>query len=428
MQRAFGLDFGTTNTVMALPESETQAHTVAVNVDGVAVDALRSALCFWKEGGSVKVEAGPFAINRYIEQPEDSRFIQSIKTFAASPHFQGTYIHARRYTFEALMETFLARIFHYAQDALSSLPQRAVVGRPVAFAGSSPDPKLATQRYTAALTQLGVKEAIYVYEPVAAAFFFARALTRPATILVADFGGGTTDFSIMHFDFVRGVLKAEPLGHGGVGIAGDQFDYRIINKAILPEIGKGTFYRDMGKDLELPDSLFASFSQWNMLSVLKSSKEFVDLKKLLRRCLEPEKIERFIQLVEDDQGYPLYRAVSQVKAQLSFAPSATLRFDALQKGFSREITRKQFESWIADDLERIEVAFQKTLDASGLAASKIDKVFLTGGTSFVPAVRAIFERAFGADKIETGNELVSIANGLALIGAREDWRDWAAQT
>lgn len=423
MSSVLGLDFGTTNTVMALPEGE-RARAVSLRVKTEDTATLRSALCFWRDGRGVGVEAGPFAIEKFIEDPEDVRFIQSFKTFAASPHFQGTYIFGKRYTFEALLETFLERVFDYARAALPERPRRIVVGRPVAFAGAEPDAELARQRYETALHALGFEEIIFVYEPVAAAFHFARELTRPAKILVADFGGGTTDYSLMQFDRVKGALKAQALGHGGVGIAGDHFDYRIINHAVLPHLGKGTKFRGLFKDEDFPDSWFAAFSRWNSLSVLKTTKEFAELKKLLSRARAPEKIERFINLVEDDQGYPLYRAISEVKMKLSAQERATLRFAPLGASFETEITREAFESWIADDLQRMDRALDAALANAGLAANEVDQVFLTGGTSFVPAVRALFERRFGAGRLHAGDELISIANGLALIGARDDSASW----
>ncbi len=425
MSSVLGLDFGTTNTVMAVPDGS-RARAISLDLGGERLETLRSALCFWRDANGIGVEAGPFAIEKFIDDPEEVRFIQSFKTFAASPHFPGTYIFGKRYTFEALLETFLARTFDHAKADLPELPRRVVVGRPVAFAGADPDPGLATQRYEKALRALGFEEIVYVHEPVAAAFFFARDLIRPATILVADFGGGTTDFSIMRFERENGALRAFALGHGGVGIAGDQFDYRIVNHAVLPRLGKGTRFRGLFKDEDFPDSWFNSFSRWNSLSILKASPEFREMKKLLPRARAREEIARFISLVDEDQGYPLYRAISDVKMQLSRAESATLRFAPLGDDFEAQISRADFESWIADDLERIERALQATLDKSGLGESSIDQVFLTGGSSFVPAVRALFAGRFGESKINSGDELVSIANGLALIGAREDYAQWAA--
>jgi hypothetical chaperone protein len=147
-----------------------------------------------------------------------------------------------------------------------------------------------------------------------------------------------------------------------------------------------------------------------------------------RWSLEPDKIERLIDLVEEDQGYPLYKAVSEAKARLSSSDRTDLAFEPLGRDGAIEIKRRDFETWIAPDLAKIDAALEQTFASSGLAPTVIDKVFLTGGTSFVPAVRRLFEQRFGADRIETGHELLSIANGLALIGQREDAARWAAQS
>lgn len=430
MQRALGLDFGTTNTVLAMRDDRAgRVMPVAFPVGAETQVALRSALAvskpFGAAPGKLDFEVGPWAIQRYIDRPDECRFIQSLKTFAASPHFQGAYLFANRYRFEDLMRVFFESVRAHAGAELRDMPQRLVIGRPVTFAGASPDADLATSRYAAALDSFGFEEILFVYEPVAAAFSFARGLQRNATVLVADFGGGTTDYSIMRFEVDGGAIRAEPLGHGGVGIAGDAFDYRIIDRTILPHLGKGSRFRSMDKILDLPMGPFADFARWNLLSVMKSSVGFKTLKQTMRFSLEPEKLQRFIDLVEDDQGYPLYKAVSEAKAELSRSTETVLRFPPLGRDFSAEIRRQTFEEWIAEDLRRMEAALDETLAAADVGDAVIDKVFLTGGTSFVPAVRAIFERRFGAERIETGDELLSIASGLALIGERDDAAAWA---
>jgi hypothetical chaperone protein len=428
MSRALGLDFGTTNTVLAQVGPDRTSRPIGFRIDDQVTEALRSALCFWRsdDGAAheLRIDAGPYAIRQFVEHPGECRFIQSFKTFAASHHFRGTIILARSYRFEGLLETFLARVRDYA-GPLFPESRRIVVGRPVTFAGAQPDASLAMRRYTAALRNLGFSDIHFVYEPVAAAFFFARTLTRSATVLVADFGGGTTDYSIMRFEVSAGRVTAKPLGHGGIGMAGDHFDYRIIDNVILPRLGKGSSYRNMGKTLELPQSFFASFARWNLLSVLKTSEQFRDLKRMARWCLEPDKIRLLIDLIEEDQGYPLYKAVSEAKARLSSEDSTILEFAQLGADFHARIRRGDFENWIADDLRRIERALDDAMRSSGVDDASIDKVFLTGGTSFVPAVRQLFERRFGAGRIESGDELLSIANGLALIGEREDVERWS---
>src|SRR6187402_2594501 len=285
--RALGLDFGTTNTVLSWARTGAGAEPVTFGVHPGRVPSFRSALCFWNEGDDdhpqVACEAGPWAIASFIEHAGDCRFIQSIKSFAASRLFEQTYVYGTAWRFEQLLERFVRELRRHAHPQLEHLPREVLVGRPVEYAGSShPDAALALQRYQAALGPLGFVRIRQVYEPVAAAFFYARSLARSATVLVGDFGGGTTDFSLVHFELAPSGLRAAALGHSGVGIAGDRLDYRIIDNVVLPRLGKGTTYRSMGKRLEMSRSCFAGFASWHELSVMKTSLDFRDFKDVSR--------------------------------------------------------------------------------------------------------------------------------------------------
>ncbi|MBL0371104.1 Hsp70 family protein [Rhizobium sp. KVB221] len=427
MASALGLDFGTTNTVLAIKEGDGTRSVSFESMAGTS-DSMRTCLSFMK--GSVRdvldVDAGAAAIRQFIDNPGDCRFLQSIKTFAASSLFQGTLVHARRHQFEDLMEVFLNRLASYAGRDLSSDYSRVVAGRPVTFAGHNADEALALERYNTALTRLGFPEIHFVYEPVAAAFYFAQNLKQDATVLVADFGGGTTDYSIIRFETHGGKLSAVPVGHSGVGVAGDHFDFRIIDNVVSPQIGKGSHFKSFDKILEVPSNYYANFGRWNQLSIFKTLRDFQELKKLVRSSLEPEKLEAFVDLIEHDEGYPLYQAVSAAKMRLSEAEETEFYFAPLGKDSRRTIRRDDFESWITEDLKAIEGALDDVLVKSGTAPDTIDRVFLTGGTSFVPAVRKIFERRFDASRIDSGGELMSIAHGLALIGERDDIGLWTA--
>ncbi|NKJ97508.1 Hsp70 family protein [Rhizobium leguminosarum bv. viciae] len=430
MAQALGFDFGTTNTVLAMAGGGATRSMAFTSTEGTA-DSMRTALSFMKDAqlgaSALKVEAGHAAIRQFIDNPGECRFLQSIKTFAASALFQGTLIFAKRHNFEDLMEIFVRRLRNYAGDHWPSDVSRIVTGRPVHFAGASPDPALATERYNEALSRFGFPEIHYVYEPVAAAFYFAQNLKQDATVLVADFGGGTTDYSLIRFETVAGKLTATPIGHSGVGVAGDHFDYRMIDNIVAPLIGKGSHFKSFDKILEVPSNYYSSFGRWNQLSIFKTTREFEDLKKLVRTSLEPEKLEIFIDLIDHDEGYPLYQAVSATKMALSASEEAPFDFAPLGRGGHRSIKRSDFEGWIADDLARIEGALDDVLDKTETKPAEIDKVFLTGGTSFVPAVRRIFTERFERDRIESGGELLSIAHGLALIGEREDIAQWTVQ-
>ena len=419
-----GLDFGTTNSVAAIACAG-QSELVSL-VGPSAVDPVfRSALCFWEDDARVAVEAGPWAIAEYLEYPQGSRFIQSFKTVAASASFEHATIFKRRYRFEDLGQIFVDKMAKRAGGALDGRAARVVIGRPVKYAGHRPDEKLARQRYDAVFASLGA-EVHYVSEPMGAAFSFASGITEPATVLVADFGGGTSDFSVVRIAAPGAAKRCVPLGHAGVGIAGDRFDYRILDHLVLPLLGKGGSYRSFDKVLEIPGGHFSDFGDWSRLALMRNRKTLAELETLRRAALDPQPIERMIAVVEQELGYQLYEAVGRMKRDLSSRQEAEFIFKGAGFAIEAEVTRDDFEAWIAPDVERIEQAVSEALSNAGVEPQGIDQVFLSGGTSLVPRIRRMFEDRFGGAKIASGNELTSIAHGLALIGEEDDLAAWAA--
>ena len=425
---AIGIDFGTTNTVISRLRADGHAELTVFPYEDEDVVAFRSALSFHPNPDDPRgriVEAGPWAIEAYVEEPIETRLIQSFKSYAASPLFQETRILGRRYAFEDMLSAFMLRLRAHAGEALDDMPNVAIIGRPVEFAGASPDTGLALTRYQAAFERLGFEEVRYAYEPVAASFFFARKLTADATVLVGDFGGGTSDFSIARFTRRAGEIRAEALARAGVGVAGDAFDYRIIDALVSPELGKGSSYQVFDHVLPIPNRYYAAFARWEQLALLRASVDMRDIRTLRRQALEPEKITRLVEILDDNHGYRLYQAVSRLKQALSEAERATFLFEAGSIRLEREVRRAEFETWIAPELAAIEGALDLALSRAGSAEEDVDRVFLTGGSSFVPAVKRLFARRFGEAKLEGGAELVSIASGLAYMGAERDRDAWS---
>lgn len=429
-QRAIGVDFGTTNTVIAIADAAGNVAPVCFSHADLLHDIFRSALCYEDVPGiprRIDISAGPFAIEQFLATPHEHRFIQSFKSFAASPLFSSTQIFAKRFTYEDILSGFFSLLRHHAGDALAGIAALPVIaGRPVQFVGAAPDPALAIRRMDAAYARAGFPAVRYAYEPVGAAFFFARRLQADAIVLVADFGGGTSDFSLMRFTRGPRGVSAEPLGHSGVGVAGDAFDFRIIDHVVAPRLGKGGSYRTDGKLLPLPGQYHAQFAQWHQLAMLKSPKVLAELRQLAREAVAPAALEDFITVIEMDLGFGLYRAVSEAKTALSAADTAVLSFDMEGVTIRETIRRRDFESWIAPELAQIDAALDRVFAAAGLPPAAVDQVFMTGGSSFVPALRALFEARFGADRLATGDQLQSIASGLALIGLDSDPAHWLA--
>jgi hypothetical chaperone protein len=267
-----GLDFGTTNSVAALARNG-QSELVPLLGPSGAEPVFRSALCFWEEEAHVAVEAGPWAIAEYLQYPEGSRFIQSFKTIAASSSFEHAGIFDRRYRFEDLGRTFVGKMAARSGGALDGPRSRVVIGRPIAWAGHRPDDRLARQRYDAAFGALG-SEVHYVYEPIGAAFSFASELSAPATVLVADFGGGTSDFSVVRIAAPGASKRCLPLGQAGVGVAGDRFDQRILDNLVMPLLGKGGLYRSFEKVLEIREDISRTLPtgrDWHSCAIARPS-------------------------------------------------------------------------------------------------------------------------------------------------------------
>jgi hypothetical chaperone protein len=214
------------------------------------------------------------------------------------------------------------------------------------------------------------------------------------------------------------------MANAGVGVAGDAFDYRIIEALVSPELGKGSSYRTFDHVLPIPNRYFTAFARWEQLALLRASPDMRDIRRLRREALEPEKIARLVEILDDNHGYRLYQAVSRLKEALSTAEEARFVFEAGSVRLENSVRRKEFEGWVAPELAAIERALDQALARAALKPEAIDKVFLTGGSSFVPAVRRLFARRFGAGKLEGGAELVSIASGLAYMGLERDLDGW----
>ncbi|MFC4165799.1 Hsp70 family protein [Teichococcus aestuarii] len=421
MSDIIGIDFGTTNSVIALRDGEGRVATVRYQVGGKVLDTFRSLLCFWVEEtgpsrGKLQHAAGPHAIEAYLDDPLGSRLIMSMKSYLASRSFTETRIFGRSYGLEELISLFLRALAGHAMGGAALGAARVVAGRPVRFVGEQADDALAERRLRSAFAGAGWESLDFALEPEAAGHRFAAGLDGAAHVLVGDFGGGTSDFSLLRYE-PGAARRVTALGHSGVGIAGDAFDYRIIDNVVSPRLGKGGSYRVMGTALPVPPSFYTSFARWHRLSLMRAPRTLREIGEVARAADHPEQLHHLIRLVEDEAGYALYQAVSGVKAALSGAEVAVLRFR--HGGFALEETvrRADFEAWIAPELAQFGGAVDQALAEAGLPAGAVDRVFLTGGSSLVPAVRRLFEARFGAERVAHGGEFVSVAEGLALIGA-----------
>jgi hypothetical chaperone protein len=414
---AIGVDFGTTNSVVSLLGANGTTSTMRYPLGTAELDVIRSVLCFWNDGARNRVvlrhAVGPAAIEAWLDDPLESRLMMSLKSYLAQRSFTDTRVFGRSFTLENLIALFLRGILpkHGAQPPGTVL----VAGRPVRFAGDAPDDDLGCRRLRTAYAAAGWNEILTALEPEAAGYRFVRGLSAPAVVLIGDFGGGTSDFSVLRFD-PRSDRPVAALGHAGIGIAGDTFDYRIVDQVVSPRLGKGSTYRVFDTDLPVPPDYYSSFARWHRLSLMRAPRMLRDIEGVARTAEYPDRLRALLRLIRDELGYALYRAVSEVKAELSRAETAELHFTHADFAIEETITREDFEHWIAPDIARIAATVEVALAEAGLREDSVGHVFLTGGTSLVPAVRNLFVTRFGAGRITGGREFVSVAEGLALIG------------
>ncbi|HEX3645874.1 MAG TPA: Hsp70 family protein [Vicinamibacterales bacterium] len=418
-----GIDFGTTNSAVAFVDGDGAPRLAQFPTAQGSTTTFPSVLYFEPRKPSV---AGSEAIERYLASETKGRFIQSLKAYLADRTFEGTGIGTQHYSLERL----IALIGRHISDrlGLASLPspRHIVLGRPVHFS-NPPDAELdafAVARLLSAIRLAGFEEIVFEYEPVAAAYAYEARLQRDERILIGDFGGGTSDFTIISIGpgvRSRGRRASDIIGTDGVPIAGDAFDKRLIRNLVAPRLGMGGEYLSPpNKFLPVPSWPYERLERWHYLSFLKSPSTLEMLERVRRTASTPERLEAFVLLINNELGYQLHEAVQRTKFELSAATAAEFAFESGPVTIRKKVTRADFENWIADEIASMSGCVDRLMAASGLGFGDIDRVFLTGGSSFVPAVRQIFVGRFGDAKVTGGEELTSVATGLALR-AREQW-------
>src|SRR5665213_3158275 len=427
---AVGFDFGTTNSSVALVNGESGVRLASFPSLGAQVESFRSVLYLeqFRTGNGLRrthAFTGPAAIERYLQAEEQGPLIQSLKSHLSSPSLTGTEIFGRRYKLEDLISRMLGDLRKHAGQQFEKPIRYAMVGRPVRFVGSESkeDDDFAVSRLREAFALAGFERVEFEMEPIAAAYAYEFTLDHDELILIGDFGGGTSDFSLLRVGpdvRRRGRTPQDLLGNSGVGLAGDAFDARIVRKLVSPALGSNSEAMSMNKRLPaVPAWIYANLERWHYLSFLRTNNVREILKSARARALEPEKIEALIAVIDEDLGYQLHQAVQQLKFELSRSTTAEFNFRDGSGRFSNinlriSVTRAEFESWIAEELQAVEQCVDGLLQVSGVRPAEVDRVFLTGGSSFVPAVRRIFASRFGEDRIRAGNEFTSVAHGLAV--------------
>jgi len=421
MQPVIGLDFGTTNSAIAVADAGKQATLARFGDGSNTTTSFRSILYFPVKDrtSTVKAEtkAGPEAINSYLEADSKGRLILSIKSYLASDLFTSTQINGRYYTLEDLIAIILRQLRTAVIEQFGVSATTVVIGRPVRFAGAETemDETLAVKRLRSAADLAGFSEVTFELEPVAAAYQYETQLDHDELVLIGDFGGGTSDFTLAQLGPGRKRTGTNPvLGTSGVAIAGDTFDSRIMMNLVAPKLGLGSHYLSLGKELPVPVWLYSQLSSWHRTFLLKDPKTMAVLRQVRNQASEPEKVAALIQIISENLGYALYRAVESTKVKLTENEEAGFVFAHSSPNIEDTLERWRFESWIQEDMHTIATCVKSLISKHNVNYGDIGSVFLTGGSSFVPYVRRFFAKTFGPHKLKGGEELTTVAKGLAL--------------
>ncbi|MBZ5709981.1 Hsp70 family protein [Nannocystis pusilla] len=417
-----GIDFGTSSSALAIADTDGRVRFAQLPTLGVLGPSWRTLLFFEPDeqprGQPIQYTAGGEAIAAYLECMGEGRLMQSFKTHLTTESLGRTTIAQHTIGLDDMIALYLLRLRQRAEESLGRPIGAVTIGRPVRFAGgrTANDDALAAARLLAAARVAGFHDARLELEPVAAAHHYERTLTRPELALVADFGAGTTDFCLMRMGPTgHGSARARDIvGTGGVGAAGDDLDAALIENLVCPALGKGSTYVEMGTERPIPGSYYYKLARWHHLPFLAGSRVRAELERLRRGARHPERIAALMHIIETNGAFHLHKAVERTKVELSRRPQASFDFSDGEIELHTSVSRRAFEGWIAPVTAAIAACLDDTLARSGVSADEVDCVFMTGGTAFVPAVRALFEARFGAAKLRSGDELMSIASGLAL--------------
>lgn len=415
MSIVFGLDFGTTHSAISVNRN---GNVAIIDNFGIRGSTLRSIIYFNERGN---IYLGEQAISSYLENDAVGRLIKSIKTYLRTPTFEYTLINNRRYRLEDFVAIILKYLKAMGEIFINQEVNDVIIGRPVLFSDDEGEDMLAEWRLKRAAEIAGFKNIKFQMEPIAAALTYEEKLKpeQERIVLVADFGGGTSDFSIIK---LRGGSEksianrtSDVLSLSGVPIAGDVFDSIIMWEKVAKYFGKDSKFKSIsGEWLDMPLSLVTKLKNWYSLAFLKRKEIRSQILELRHSADDRTAIDNLLTLVDDNYGFMLFQEIERAKIGLSSSDSDRIEFRKKGLGIDEEITREEFENIIREQIEKIENSIDEALNKANLLPAQIDNIFLTGGTSNVPCVREIFIRKFGEEKIMQSDIFTSVAFGLGL--------------
>ncbi len=408
----YGIDFGTTNSALSIFDEEKGEITNTIMVP---------SLIYFPEGQDDEYIIGEEAISAYLHDGMRGRFIKSVKQILSRSSFTETRIGRKRFNAAALVALILKELKLRADKVTGQDCRKAVIGRPVFFDDDDTQKdSLAQSRLEKAADLAGFDAVRFQFEPIGAAFAYEKTLLQKKTVLVADLGGGTTDFTCLVLDPVnagRRNRKENFLATGGIYIGGDSFDSAFMWEKGTPYFGKNTRYQAVpGKYLYVPKSLFSNICTWDKMNFFNSVRVKNEIEDYYYFSDKDPMLKNLITLVNQNLGYSVFHAIEQTKIELSSRNSSPFTYSRSGIEINELISVKEYEDIISKDFMKISNYLDEFLTTNDIKVKDIDCLFLTGGTSMIPAIRNLFRLRFPDIPLNSGDNFISVAKGLAYSG------------
>jgi hypothetical chaperone protein len=408
----YAIDFGTSNSLLAAANRDRVFDPVPLDPATPDPTILRSIVCFPDAGG---VYVGSDALREFIEHGGEARLLRSIKHHLGSRAFRGTVIRGRLVSAEELVGAVLRQMRLRADAHFGIEVRRVILGRPVHFDGE--DDAFAEARLRKAAELGGFEEVRFLPEPVAAARAFGAAARSEELALVGDFGGGTSDFTVLRVG-PRTLGREDVLAVGGVAVAGDALDASLMRAQVGRHFGAEVQYRaPFGNNvLRMPQGIVQHLCSPAHLSILQRRDIASFLADVRRWSLSDEdrrRMDQLTALVDDTQGFHLFEAIERAKRELSSAERSEVRFSHPGIEVRERVTRAGFEDASRREVDAILRCLEETVRAAGVEAAEVAVVCCTGGTAKVPRLAAELRRRLPGARLESFKGFHSVVEGLA---------------
>ena len=409
---ACGLDFGTSNSAIGVVRDKTAA---LAPIEGDS-SLVPSAVFFdYEEKG--RVLFGNEAVAAYVGQTE-GRLMRALKSILGSPLIDvETILGGRKVPLREVVEIFVRHLKRKAEAFAGHEITAVVHGRPVRFVDDDDEADARAQSVLEAIARrAGFQDITFVYEPIAAAHHYEQTVRSEELALIADIGGGTSDFSVIRVGpqhRERTDRSRDVLATAGVRVGGTDFDTALNLAAVMPVLGLGT--QLVEKNLLMPNALYHELAAWPTINFAYTYQNERELAELVSLACEPEKVGRLLSVVRHRLGHRLAFAVEDAKIALSAQERATLSLSFLEPDLAVTTTRADFDRAIDARVDRLYRAATDCITLAGLGPAAIDTIFLTGGSSRVPTVRAAIARAAPSARLAGGSDLLSVALGLTQM-------------